>query len=389
MLQYILDRLAKGLSEMNRAEIVSSVASVVVKIGTQALTGKNGALDQTVITALADDLARLRQERGMAITLVSSGAIGAGMTEMGLSSRPKDLPMLQAAAAVGQSLLMNHFAVALKPHRLHAGQILVTRQDFEHRQRYLNLRDCIQALQRSNCIPIINENDAVAVEEIRFGDNDLIAAHITNLLRADLLILLSVVDGLLNAHGVVQTVVTGMEESVTALVRPEKSARGSGGMGGKLVAAGTVHTAGEPVIIANGKTPRIVSRLLAGEDLGTLILPGSRRLSARSRWIGLSAKTRGTVVIDQGAVRALLRNKSLLAGGITAVAGDFSRGDAVMVVDVSGKMIARGLSNYSREEVEKIKGRKSREFAALLGLNTWYEEVIHRDDLVLVQTSAT
>jgi glutamate 5-kinase len=370
---------------MDRAEIVSGVSSIVVKIGTNALTGGNGALDQAVIRALADDLASLRIQRGIKITLVSSGAIGAGMTEMAFATRPKDLPMLQAAAAVGQGLLMNHFAAALKPHGLHAGQILVTRQDFEHRLRYLNLRNCIHALQRSNAVPIINENDAVAVEEIRFGDNDLIAAHVTNLLRADLLILLSVVDGLLDDRGKVQPVVSGMDESVTAMVRPEKSTRGSGGMGGKLVAAGTVRTAGEPVIIANGKIPGIVSKLLQGESLGTLILPGSRRLSARSRWIGLTAKTLGTLTVDDGAARALKNNKSLLAGGIIAVAGGFSRGDAVAVADAGGTIIARGLSNYSREEVEKIKGHKSRDFAVLLGLDTWYEEVIHRDDLVLAQ----
>jgi glutamate 5-kinase len=370
---------------MNRAEIVSGVTSIVVKIGTNALTGENGALDHAIITALADDLARLRTDRRIYITLVSSGAIGAGMTEMGLTARPKDLPMLQAAAAVGQSLLMNHFAQALKPHGLHAGQILVTRQDFEHRLRYLNLRNCIHALHRSDSVPIINENDAVAVEEIRFGDNDLIAAHVTNLLRANVLILLSVVDGLLDDQGRVQSTVTGMDESVTAMVRPEKSARGSGGMGGKLVAAGTVRTAGEPVIIANGKTPGIVSRLLAGEPLGTLILPGARRLSARSRWIGLTARTLGSLTVDDGAKKALKNNKSLLARGITAAAGEFAQGDAVVVVDGDGGIIARGLSNYSREEVEKIKGQKTSSFKALLARDTWYEEVIHRDNLVLAQ----
>ena len=385
MLKYRIVHAAKGFSDMNRAEIVSGISSIVVKIGTNALTGKNGTLDHAVVSALADDLACLRKQRGVNITLVSSGAIGAGMMEMGLPARPKDLPMLQAAAAVGQSLLINQFAQALKPHGLHAGQILVTRQDFEHRLRYLNLRNCIHALQRSNAVPIINENDAIAVEEIRFGDNDLIAAHITNLLRADMLILLSVVDGLLDDQSRVQSTVSEMDDSVAAMVRPEKSTRGSGGMGGKLVAAGTVRTAGEPVIIANGKTPLIVSRLLDGEPLGTLILPGSRRLSARSRWIGLTAKTLGTVTVDDGAVKALKNNKSLLAGGIVSVTGKFSPGDAVAVTDSHGHVIARGLSNYAREDVEKIKGRKSKDFAALLGLDTWYEEVIHRDDLVLTQ----
>jgi len=368
---------------MNRAEILSGITNIVVKVGTNALTDDGGRLDHQIIRVLAEDIAGLCREKNIRVTLVSSGAIGAGMAELNLPARPKDLSMLQATAAVGQSLLMRYFAEALKPHNLHVGQILVTRHDFEDRLRYLNLRNCIHALQQSGCLPIINENDAVAVDEIRFGDNDLIAAHVTNLLQADLLILLSVVDGLLDEKGKVQDLVTEMDDSVTGMVKKEKSSRGTGGMTSKLMAAGTVQTAGEPVIIANGKTPGILGKLLAGQPLGTLIVPGKRRLSARSRWIALTAKTCGVIVVDAGAAAALKNNKSLLAGGIVSTSGDFSPGDAVAIQDASGNHIARGLTNYSRGDVEKIKGHKSRDFGALLGSETWYDEVVHRDDLVI------
>ena len=368
---------------VDRHGYLADVRGVVVKIGTQALCDPAGTIDPAVIQALTADLAQLVLHSRIRVTLVSSGAIGAGVAQMGLSGRPRELPMLQAAAAVGQSVLMNLFASALKPYSLHAGQILVSRDDFENRLRYLNLRNCIHALQRSNCIPIINENDAVTVDEIRFGDNDLIAAHITNLVQADILILLSVVDGLLNAQGEVQTMVRAMDDGVAAMVRPEKSSRCSGGMNSKLVAAGTVKTAGVPVIIANGKIPAIVQRLLKGEDMGTLILPDSRRLSARSRWIGLTARPRGTLVVDAGAAAALKNNKSLLASGIVGANGTFARGDPVAITDADGRVLAHGLCNYSREDVDKIRGHKTREFGALLDSDTFYDEVVHRDDLVL------
>ena len=370
-------------SSVDRREFLADVRSIVVKIGTQALCNSAGTLDPAVIQALTADLAQLMLHSHIRVTLVSSGAIGAGVAQMGLSARPSELPMLQAAAAVGQSVLMNIFASTLEPYALHAGQILVSRDDFENRLRYLNLRNCIHALHRSRCIPIINENDAVTVDEIRFGDNDLIAAHVTNLVQADILILLSVVDGLINAQGQVQSMVRAMDDGVAAMVRPEKSASGSGGMNSKLVAAGTVKTAGVPVIIANGKIPGIVRRLLNAEEMGTLILPEKRRLSARSRWIGLTARPRGTLVVDAGAAAALKNNKSLLASGIVAATGDFAPGDPVAIADADGRVLAHGLCNYSQEDVDKIRGHKTQEFTALLGSDTYYDEVVHRDDLVL------
>ncbi len=369
----------------DRRQLLTRAKSVVVKIGTNALSGPAGQLDRTIIAQLAHQVAALHA-RGVRTTLVSSGAIGAGITELGLATRPKDLPMLQAAASVGQSILMNFFAEAFHPHQIHVGQILITKGDFEDRGRYLNLRNCVHALHRCKTVPIINENDTVSVAEIRFGDNDLIAAQVTNLLRADVLILLSVVDGLLDASGQTIPLIEDVDDS-TAHVQDHKSSRGTGGMASKLIAAGTVKTAGEPVLIANGKTPHIITDLLDGKPLGTLIVPSSRRLSSRSRWIGLTAKTKGSLTIDQGAVNALRQNKSLLASGIIASTGDFAPGDPVAILNPQGHIIARGLTNYSHGDVEKIRGHRSSHFPQLLHADTYYDEVIHRDDLVLEDTT--
>ena len=366
---------------IDRKSLLARVKSVVVKIGTNALSDSAGRLDHQLIGHFARQVAMLGK-RGVQVTMVSSGAIGAGITELGLPGRPKELPMLQAAASVGQSILMGFFAAAFKTHGVHVGQILITRSDFESRARYLNLRNCIQALHASGCVPIINENDSVAVAEIRFGDNDVIAAQVTNLLRADLLILLSVVDGLLDGAGKTISVVEDIEDA-NGNVHDTKSSRGTGGMGSKLFAAGTVRMAGEPVLIANGKAENIILRLLDGEQTGTLIVPGNRKMSSRSRWISLTAKTKGTVVVDGGAVKALRDNKSLLASGIRAVVGQFDKGDPVAVTDEHGQIVARGLTNYRSADIEQIKGHKTTEFARLLRTETYYDEVIHRDDLVV------
>ena len=367
---------------VDRKTLLAGVKSVVIKIGTNALSAQQGRLDVDLIAHFAEQISGLIA-RGMHVTMVSSGAIGAGVTELGLPGRPKELPMLQAAASVGQSILMDLFADAFRPHNLHVGQILITRGDFEHRERYLNLRNCVQARQKCRAVPIINENDSVAVAEIKFGDNDLIAAQVTNLLRADLLILLSVVDGLLDEHGKTVSVIEDLDDAGNHVDDKSKSSRGTGGMGSKLYAAGTVKTAGEPVVIANGKRPNVIKDLLAGVETGTLILPTSRKLSSRSRWISLAAKTRGTLVVDDGAAKALRANKSLLASGIVEASGDFEAGDAVVIVDKAGLTVARGLTNYGRDEVLAIKGHKTTEFSKLLGTETYYDEVIHKDDLVI------
>ncbi|HUO10476.1 MAG TPA: glutamate 5-kinase [Phycisphaerae bacterium] len=367
---------------IDRKALLSGVRSVVIKIGTNALSDAAGRLDTSLIASFAHQVAAL-VERKIRVTMVSSGAISAGIAELGLAARPKDLPMLQATASVGQSILMKLFADAFRPHNLHVGQILITRGDFDDRARYLNLRNCIHALHKSNCIPIINENDSVAVAEIRYGDNDLIAADVTNLLRADLLVLLTVVDGLLDSAGNTIPLVQDVDDAANNVDEHKKSSRGTGGMGSKLFAAGTVKQAGEPVLIANGKRPNVIVDLMNGVDTGTLILPARKKLSSRSRWIGLTARPRGTIIVDDGAAKALRANKSLLASGITATEGEFDAGDPVLIVAKDNTVIAHGLSNYARAEVELIRGHKSSEFSRLLKTETYYDEVIHRDDLVI------
>lgn len=370
-----------------RKTVLTSARRLVVKMGTQLLTapgsGPGGKLDLPFLGRIAGQIAQLRNQ-GYEVTVVSSGAIGAGCAELGLKSRPKDVADQQAVAAVGQRRLMTHLHEAFEPFHLNVGQLLLTRSDFDDRVRFLNLRNCITRLQQMGCIPIINENDTVAVEEIRFGDNDLLAALTCNAVHADALVLLSVVDGLLDGQGQRIDLVRDVLE-VRQLDRKDKSKLGSGGMTTKLEAARLVTHAGQIAVIANGREPDVLPRIFAGERVGTLFAPAARKLDSRERWIGLTKRPAGAVTIDQGACLALQqRGKSLLAGGITELTGQFERGELILVRDPQGRVIARGLSNYSGEEIRLIMGKKSSQFEKILG-RVSFAEVIHRDNLVLVE----
>ena len=365
-----------------RNEVVRRARRIVVKVGTSALTDDRGQLDVDVVADLAAQLAALMRE-GLGVTLVSSGAVGAGMGELALTRRPKTLPLLQATAAVGQGQLMRRFHDAFTPFGLKVAQILVTRGDFESRARYLNIRNTIVALQDLGAVPIINENDSVAVDELRFGDNDVIAAHVTNMVRAEVLILLTVVDGVL-VDAQVLDVIEDAQTGAARLPTGATSRLGSGGMGSKLQAAHMVASAGEVAIIANARTPNVLGRLLAGEKLGTLCVPSPNKLSSRRRWIGQASRAAGRIVIDAGAVEALRRKgRSLLPSGITAVSGSFAKGDTVAIVDVRGKVVARGLSNYDVEQVARIKGLKTTQIARALG-DKPYDEVVHRNNMMIL-----
>jgi glutamate 5-kinase len=290
----------------NRAQYLSAVRSVVIKLGTQSLADKSGQLDGAFLSAIASQVARLRQ-KGLGVTIVSSGAIGSGMRELKLAKRPTDLATLQAVAAVGQRRLMDAWATAFTPHSMCVAQILLTRDDVEDRTRFLNLRNTIHAVHELGGVPIINENDTVSTDElvkITFGDNDILAAMVTHALRANLLVLLSVVDGLLDAAGRPVRLVRSIDEA-RRLVRSEKSSLGKGGMDSKLTAAKMVTEAGETMVVADGRMERVLIRIVEGEEVGTLFAPATRRLSSRSRWIG-SVRPAGAVVVDEGAVRALL-----------------------------------------------------------------------------------
>jgi glutamate 5-kinase len=373
-----------------RQEVVATAHTVVVKVGTNVLTGPDGALDRGRVQALADQVQRLRFAHRK-VVLVSSGAIGAGVGQLGLAKRPTDLRHLQACAAVGQSVLMRAYQEALAGHGVHPAQILLTAGDFDHRARYLNVRNTILSLLEWDCLPIINENDTVSVAEIRFGDNDHLAAMVTNLLQAPLLILLTNVDGLYAADPAADpaaqllTTVPMIDGAVAGFAGPTKSALGTGGMASKLRAARLVTASGESVIIANGGMPDILDRLFAAEPVGTLFLPHGATLPARKRWIGSTAQPRGQLVTDTGARDAIQRKgRSLLPIGVVQVMGQFGKGDVVALCDPTGQEYARGLCNYSATDADRIRGLRTEQIADVLG-DLPYVEIVHRDNLVLLE----
>jgi glutamate 5-kinase len=372
-----------------RQEIVASAKTVVVKVGTNVLAGATGQLDRDRIQSLADQLHRVRAG-GRKLVLVTSGAIGAGVGKLGLGKRPTDLPQLQACAAVGQSALMQLYQVCFTPHGVHTAQILLTAGDFDSRGRYLNVRNTIRTLFEYDALPIINENDTVSVAEIKFGDNDHLAAMVTNLLRAPLLVLLTNVDGLYsddpktNPVAKLLATVPNIDRSVSELAAATKSALGTGGMKSKLRAARLATAAGEAVIMANGSHDGILDRIFAAEPVGTLFLPHGEDVPAWKRWLGFTARPKGTLRIDVGAKRAVVeQGKSLLPVGVTAVEGEFGKGDVVSICDETGGEIARGLSNYSSEDASRLRGKHTEQIASLLG-SVPYPELVHRDNLVVI-----
>jgi glutamate 5-kinase len=360
------------------------VKHVVVKIGTQLLIDKSGKMDMPYIQHIADQVATLVKQ-GIQITVVSSGAIGAGLGELSLAKRPKDVAKLQAIAAVGQRKLMTCFHDAFEKHEMEVAQLLLTRSDLEDRVRYLNFRNCIAQTHRYGCVPIINENDSVAVDEIRFGDNDMLAALASNALRADAMVILSGVAGLLDDKGQRIDLLDHADNGMK-YARKEKSALGTGGINTKLQAAQLVADAGEMAVIANGRIENVLVKLITGEkEIGTLFVPAKKKLDSRSRFIGQTTRPAGKITVDEGAANALVsKGKSLLATGIIQVDGRFDRGQVVEILDANGTALARGLTNYSDGELQQIKGKKSNHFGKLLG-RVAFDEVIHRDNLVVLK----
>jgi len=364
-----------------REKVLARAKRIVVKVGTNAICDDAGRLDRAQVRSLARQIAEL-MAAGRAVTLVASGAIGAGMGELDMTARPRTMPELQAVAAVGQGELMRAFHDAFARRGVRVAQVLLTREDFEHRARYLNIRNTLHALGGLGALAIINENDAVAVDEIRFGDNDIIAAHVANLVAADACVFLTTVDGVLDG-GKVLDVIENADAEARSLVTAQRSRLGSGGMGSKMAAAGMVTGAGEVAVIANARAPRVLPRLLAGERIGTLFVPAGRRLSSRRRWIGQASRPAGRLLVDAGAAAALTqRGKSLLASGVLAVEGRFARGATVSILEAGGREIARGLTNYASDQLERIKGLRSDRIAQVLG-DKPYDEVVHRNNMTI------
>ncbi|MHB1033702.1 MAG: glutamate 5-kinase [Pirellulales bacterium] len=377
------------MSYLVRQEITATAEMVVVKVGTRVLTHADGTLDERRVASLAEEIHQLTTS-GHKITLVSSGAVGAGMGRLGLTRRPADLAKLQAVAAVGQSHLIQTYDRALQSHGRHAAQILLTADDLNDRMRYLNVRNTILTLLEYGAVPIINENDTVSVEELQttFGDNDRLAALVTNLIRASLLILLSDVDGLYDGDprdpgSQIVSTVTDLDASVLGLVKDKLTGMSKGGMASKLGAARIATLAGENVIIASGREPGTLARIFAGEPVGTLFLAQGQSVASRKRWIGFTVPPRGHLVLDDGARRAVEKQgRSLLAIGVVDVVGHFKKGDVVALRDREGVEFARGLTNYPSSEILRIKGLKTEQIAAALGYCP-YDEVIHRDNMMV------
>ncbi len=377
------------MTDLLRQEIATAVTTMVVKVGTRVLCHRNGQLDPRQIERLADQLHQVIAT-GRKVVLVSSGSVGAGMGRLKLKRRPHELAHLQAVAAIGQSVLVEAYERSLRRHGCHAAQVLLTAADLEDRTRYLNARNTLRKLLELGAVPVVNENDTVAVDELQiaFGDNDRLAAIITNLIQAQLLVLLSDVDGLYDGDPdepgsrVIPTV-KQVDQSVLDLVCDRPGGLGKGGMATKLQAARLVTVGGENVIIAGGRTPDVLARILAAEPLGTLLLAQGQTVAARKRWIGLTVQPRGRLVLDAGARRAVEHDgRSLLPVGVLEAEGSFQKGDVIALRDPQGVEFARGLTNYNADDVRRIKGLKTDQITATLG-HCPYDEIIHRDNMVV------
>jgi glutamate 5-kinase len=368
-----------------RPDIAGSPRTVV-KVGSSSLTTKNGAIDDTSITALTEAIAA-RASSGHQVLLVSSGAIATGMAPLGLQKRPKDLATQQAAASVGQGLLIARYTEAFAVHGLGVGQVLLTADDLMRRAHYRNAQRTLDRLLELGIVPIINENDTVATDEIRFGDNDRLAALVAHVSRASALILLSDVDGLYDGDprkGSARRidVVHGPEdlENVRA-GKTGASGLGRGGMFTKVDSATIATSAGIPTVVTSAREAR---RALAGESTGTYFAPTGQRRSTRLLWLAHAAVARGALRLDQGAVEAVIgRRASLLPAGITAATGTFEAGDAVDLTDEAGKAVARGIVSYDAKELPSLMGRSTRWLSSKLGPE-YEREVVHRDDLVIL-----
>jgi len=361
----------------------------VVKIGSSLLTDDGKGLDLAAIAAWTDQMAQLKKE-GVQIVLVSSGAVAEGLVRLGWNKRPQAIHELQAAAAVGQMGLVQTYESQFQKHGMHTAQVLLTHEDLSDRKRYLNARSTLRTLLDLSVVPVVNENDTVATDEIRFGDNDTLAALVANLIEADLLVILTDQEGLYDADprsnpgaSLIQEGPAG-DLTLQQVAGASAGAYGQGGMSTKVQAAARAARSGTTTLIASGRTERVLLRLHAGEQLGSLIFPDMQPMSARKQWLASQLKVKGKLVLDDGAVKVLCQSgKSLLPIGVTAVEGEFSRGELVACVNKQGREIARGLANYSSAETRLIKGQSSDRIETILG---YLDEsvLIHRDDLVVM-----
>ena len=380
----------KKNSVVSREELLDEVKRVVIKIGSRVLTAGTDALHQEVFRNVAKNISDLKKD-GYEIIIVSSGAVAAGRKSLTCIEQPVSIPQKQASAAIGQVRLMRLYEDCFNAHGDHTAQVLLTHDALSDRKKFLNARNTLFTLLHCGIIPIINENDSVVVDEIKFGDNDVLSALVTNLVDADLLLILTDRDGLFaeDPEGCEDATLIKVVEKITkdieTLAKGSSSSVGTGGMVSKLDAAKKASIYGIPTILVNGNTKNIITGVFKGEDVGTLFLPRQTKLSSRKHWIAFNLKPKGTLVVDDGAKRAVVKmGKSLLSTGLVDVKGYFKFGDPVKCIDTNGVEFARGLVNYRAEEVIRLRGLHSRDIKKVLGYK-YYDEIIHRDDLVVIE----
>jgi glutamate 5-kinase len=374
---------------LSRQQYLTKARRIVLKLGSAVLTAADG-LNLPLIQRLVEEIGRLRHGHpGREFILVSSGAIAAGCRKLGLTSRPGGIPQQQAVAAAGQSSLMLTYEEAFATQNLKVAQILLTHEDLAARSRFLNARNTLFTLLQWQVVPIINENDTVATDELKFGDNDNLAALICNLVEADLLILLTDIDGLYDRDprehpdARLLPLVETFDANLQKMAGRRAGVLGRGGMTTKLQAAKKAGAAGIPCLIANGLTPGILTAVFGAHETGTFLLPQAQPLKSRQYWLAYNVKPQGAILLDQGAFEALTRHhKSLLPAGIVEVFGGFGKGAPVQLLDPEGKPFAMGLTNYSAREIGRIRGRHTKDIEKFLG-QKGYDEVIHRNNLVI------
>jgi len=372
-----------------RIRMLKKAKRVLIKIGSSVLSNPATIINFNAFASLVEQVAWLKS-KGYEVVIVSSGAIAIGVHKLGLKQRPQNIPLKQAAAAVGQTGLMENYDRFFKEKNLKVAQVLLTDLILKNRSRFLNARNTLFTLLELGIIPIINENDSVVVDEIKLGDNDNLASITTNLIEADLLIILTDQDGLFETNpkkdkdARLIPLVKKITRKVEGFAGESTSSQGVGGMATKVAAAENATKYGIPVIIANGLTPNILKSIFQGNEAGTLFLPQKSKLPSRKHWIACTLKPKGSLIIDDGAQEAILKKrKSLLSIGIINLKGNFKFGDSVCIVDKKQKEIARGLVNYSSSELKKIIGISSKEIKQILGYKH-YDEVVNRDDLVVL-----
>ena len=376
---------------MKRDDAVLNSRRLVVKVGSSVLTASNElGVNRRVLGRIASQVAKLREE-GRQVVVVSSGAIAAGVKRLGFKEIPRAVPERQAAAAVGQPILMEAYGRAFKQRGIETAQVLLIHSDLDERSRFLNACNTFEALISKGVLPIVNENDTVSIEEIRFGDNDTLAAQTAQMVQAGLVIILSDVAGLYDEDPRQSKTarliprVEGLPQEIASVAGTSRNPLAHGGMRTKVEAVNILNKVGISTLIVKGRDPNVIERVVTGEPLGTLFVPNGARLKGKKGWIGTTAKPRGWLKIDSGAVNAMLkRGKSLLPSGVVSVKGNFRFGDVVEIQDTEGMAIGRGLANYSSDDAVRIAGKQTKEIASILGGKD-YDEIIHRNNFVLIE----